>query len=147
MMEKTLDQTTITHNDEETMAFGRKLSSHLKPPLCILLTGDLGAGKTTLTKGIAEGMSAASRENVTSPTFTLIHEYRGAKNAVYHIDLYRIESERELETLGLSELMTQDAILLVEWGEKFPWLVKRCDMHITIDRTSEEERTIAVRRK
>ena len=144
---KVSPQTHITHHEEETLNFGRTLAAQLVPPLCVLLTGDLGAGKTTLTKGIAEGMGAALRENVTSPTFTLIHEYRGAKTAVYHIDLYRIETERELESLGLRELMTQNAILLIEWGEKFPWLVELCDLHITIDRTNEDERTIAVRRK
>src|SRR5271155_2918846 len=147
MMENTLDQSTITHNEEETMQLGRTLAVQLTPPLCVLLSGDLGAGKTTLTKGIAEGMGAALRENVTSPTFTLIHEYRGAKIAVYHIDLYRIEAERELETLGLRELMTQDVILLIEWGEKFPWLVDRCDMSIAIEIYGEDERKITVSRK
>jgi tRNA threonylcarbamoyladenosine biosynthesis protein TsaE len=146
-MEKTLEHTAITHNEGETMEFGRALVSQLTPPVCVLLTGDLGAGKTTLTKGIAEGMGSALRENVTSPTFTLIHEYRGAKITVYHIDLYRIETERELETLGLGELMAQDAILLIEWGEKFSWLVERCDIRIVIEIDGEDGRKISVSRK
>jgi len=147
MMEKTLGPATITHNAEETLQFGRTLADQLTPPLCVLLTGDLGAGKTTLTKGVAEGMGAALRENVTSPTFTLIHVYRGAKTVVYHIDLYRIETERELESLGLRELMMQNAVLLIEWGEKFPWLVQSCDVRIGIEITGEDERKIAIARK
>jgi len=147
MMEKVLLRTTVTHNEAETLAFGRSLAAQLETPHCVLLTGDLGAGKTTLTKGVAEGMGAALRENVTSPTFTLIHEYRGAGTTVYHIDLYRIETERELETLGLRELMTQDAILLIEWGEKFPWLVERCDLHIAIEVSGDDERKISIHRK
>src|SRR5258707_13702677 len=95
---------TIPHSAEETIAFGRSLAAELTPPLLILLRGDLGAGKTTLVKGIAEGFGAASADDVTSPTFTLVHEYRGARAALYHIDLYRVDTERELETLGLDDL-------------------------------------------
>lgn len=141
-MMSSLAQTTITHNEEETLAFGRMLAAKLIAPLCILLTGDLGAGKTTLTKGIAEGMDAANKDDVTSPTFTLIHEYRGKSVSVFHIDLYRLETERELQTLGLQDLMQDDAILLIEWGEKFPWVVDRCNLQITIKRISENERQI-----
>ena len=109
---------TFTHSAEETIAFGRSLASALAPPLVILLRGDLGAGKTTLAKGIAEGFAAASADNVTSPTFTLVHEYRGPRATLYHIDLYRVDTERELETLGLDDLITPTSILLIEWGEK-----------------------------
>ncbi len=87
---------TITHSAEETIAFGRTLAAKLTPPLIVLLRGDLGAGKTTLVKGIAEGFDAARAEDVTSPTFTLIHEYRGPRATLYHVDLYRIDTEREL---------------------------------------------------
>ena len=100
-----MDTETITDSAEETIAFGRRLASELAPPLIVLLRGDLGAGKTTLVKGIAEGIEAARAEDVTSPTFTLIHEYRGPRVNLYHIDLYRIDSERELETLGLDDLL------------------------------------------
>jgi tRNA threonylcarbamoyladenosine biosynthesis protein TsaE len=96
---------THTHSAEETIAFGRSLAAELTPPSLVLLRGDLGAGKTTLVKGIAEGFGAASADDVTSPTFTLVHEYRGARAALFHIDLYRIETERELETLGLDDLI------------------------------------------
>src|SRR3984885_7769082 len=113
---------TTTHSADETVALGRKLALDLAPPLIVLLRGDLGAGKTTLVKGLAEGFQAAAAEDVTSPTFTLIHEYRGPRVTLYHIDLYRIDTERELETLALDDLLAPNSILLIEWGEKFPRL-------------------------
>ena len=109
-----------THSAEETVAFGRTLAELLSPPKIVLLRGDLGAGKTTLVKGIAEGFQAASEEDVTSPTFTLVHEYRGPRANLYHIDLYRIDTPRQLETLGLDDLVAPNSVLLIEWGEKFP---------------------------
>ena len=112
----------------------------------VLLLGDLGAGKTTLVKGIAEALAAASRDDVTSPTFTLIHEYRGPEVSVYHVDLYRIETERELATLGLDELLASHGnLVVIEWGEKFPRLVAECDAEIRIERMGETERRIEVR--
>jgi tRNA threonylcarbamoyladenosine biosynthesis protein TsaE len=130
---------TITHSAEETIAYGRKLVSVLSPPLVVLLRGDLGAGKTTLVKGIAEGFGAARAEDVTSPTFTLIHEYRGPTATLYHIDLYRIDTERELETLGLDDLLAPNSILLIEWGEKFPRWQRDRDVEISLERTGENE--------
>src|SRR4029077_310238 len=91
----------------------------LVPPRLVLLRGELGAGKTTLVKGIAEAFHAASAEDVTSPTFTLVHEYRSPDVNLYHIDLYRIDTPRQLETLGLDDLIAPNSILLIEWGEKF----------------------------
>ena len=135
---------TITHSAEKTIAFGRLLAAELKPPLLILLRGDLGAGKTTLVKGIAEGFGAASADDVTSPTFTLIHEYRGPRASLYHIDLYRVDTERELETLGLDDLSGADSILLIEWGEKFPRFVRERDLEIALERVGENERRIHI---
>ncbi len=134
----------LTHSAEETIAFGRSLASELAPPLVILLRGDLGAGKTTLVKGIAEGFAAASAEDVTSPTFTLIHEYRGPRATLYHIDLYRVDTERELETLGLDDLIAPNGILLIEWGEKFPRFVRERNLEIFLERVGEDERRIQV---
>ena len=116
----------------------------LVPPKLVLLRGDLGAGKTTLVKGIAEGFQAASEEDVTSPTFTLIHEYRGASVAVYHIDLYRVDTQRELETLGLDDLMSENSVLLIEWGEKFARFERERDVEIALERVSENERRVRV---
>lgn len=108
----------------------------------MVLRGDLGAGKTTLVKGIAEGFQAASQEQVTSPTFTLIHEYRGAAANLYHIDLYRVDTPRELETLGLEDLFAENSILLIEWGEKFPRFERQRDVEIALERVGENERRI-----
>ena len=131
-----------TNSPEETIALGRELASLLAPPKIVVLRGDLGAGKTTLVKGIAEGFKAASHGDVTSPTFTLIHEYRGPAATVYHIDLYRIDTPRELETLGLDDLMTDNSVLLIEWGEKFPRFERDRDVEIALQRISENQRKI-----
>ena len=94
----------------------------------------MGAGKTTLVKGIAAALGAAEAGDVTSPTFTLVHEYRGKKVRLFHLDLYRLETERELLTLGLEEMAEEpDALVLVEWGEKFPSVVERSDGEILIE--------------
>ena len=135
----------LTHSPEETVAFGRQLALELSPPLIVLLRGELGAGKTTLVKGIAEGFQAASAEDVTSPTFTLVHEYRGPRATLYHIDLYRIDTERELETLGLDDLLAPDSILLIEWGEKFPRLMRDRNLEIVLERVGKDDRRIQVK--
>jgi tRNA threonylcarbamoyladenosine biosynthesis protein TsaE len=109
----------ITHSSEETIRWGREFASRLKPPVLLLLTGELGSGKTTLTKGIVAGLGAASEDDVTSPTFTLVHVY-GAADKVYHGDLYRIESFHDFETLGLEDVFAAPAIVILEWSEKFP---------------------------
>jgi tRNA threonylcarbamoyladenosine biosynthesis protein TsaE len=132
----------ITRSAEETIAYGRSLAAELSPPLLVLLRGDLGAGKTTLVKGIAEGFGAARAEDVTSPTFTLVHEYRGPHTTLYHVDLYRVDSERELETLGLDDLLAPDCIVLIEWGEKFPQLQRHQNLQITMEPVGETERRI-----
>ena len=106
----------ITYSADETIGLGRELASKLKDLRMVILHGDLGAGKTTLVKGIAEGLNAATRDDVTSPTFTLIHEYRGPDVTLYHVDLYRIETERELDTLGLDELFANDGNLVLKIG-------------------------------
>ena len=134
----------ITHSAEETTAFGRTLTDLLAPPKIVLLRGDLGTGKTTLIKGISAGFEAASEEDVTSPTFTLVHEYRGPRANLYHIDLYRVDTPRELETLGLDDLISENSILLIEWGEKFSRFLRDRDIEISLDRVGENERRIHV---
>ena len=134
-----------THSAEETIALGRALALKLREMRIVILHGDLGAGKTTLVKGIAEALHAASQDDVTSPTFTLIHEYRGPEVTLYHVDLYRIDTERELNTLGLDELFAGEGnLIMIEWGEKFPRLVAECDAEIRIERVGESERKISV---
>ena len=132
-----------TKSPEETIALGLELATLLSPPKLVLLKGDLGAGKTTLVKGIAQGFQAAAEEEVTSPTFTLVHEYRGPAATLYHIDLYRIDTQRELDTLALDDLMGENAILLIEWGEKFTRFKRERDVEITLERMSDTERRVA----
>jgi tRNA threonylcarbamoyladenosine biosynthesis protein TsaE len=133
-----------THSAEETIAFGRSLGDVLVPPKLVLLRGDLGAGKTTLVKGIAQAFEAASEEDVTSPTFTLIHEYRGPAATLYHIDLYRIDTPRELQTLALDDLVASNSILLIEWGEKFSRFQRERDVEIQLESAGENDRHIRV---
>ncbi len=133
----------FTRTEEETIAFGERLARSLPPRAVVLLIGELGAGKTTLAKGIVKGLGAAQPEEVSSPTFTLIHEY-GTR--VYHIDLYRIETERELRTLGLDELLEREALVLVEWGERFPRLWPPDHIEIELKATPDDAREITVRR-
>jgi len=138
----------ITHSAEETIALGRRLAATLKNARMVVLRGDLGAGKTTLVKGIAEGLQAASQDDVTSPTFTLIHEYRGPDVNLFHVDLYRIDTPRELDTLGLDELFSENGnLVLLEWGEKFSRFEAECDVMISIERRGEQERKIVITRK
>ena len=133
-----------TQSAEETIAFGRTLAELLTPPKFVLLRGDLGAGKTTLVKGIAAAFEAAAEEDVTSPTFTLVHEYRGPRANLYHIDLYRVDTPRELETLALDDLRSDNSILLIEWGEKFPQLQREWDLEIALEREDENVRRIRI---
>jgi tRNA threonylcarbamoyladenosine biosynthesis protein TsaE len=139
-------------NAAETIRVGHEIAKLLKPPMFLILRGDLGAGKTTLVKGIAEALDAADPDEVTSPTFTLIHEYEGTRGVdghktpvnLYHLDLYRLEGERQLDTLGLDDLATPDSIVLVEWGEKFPSIVKRSQGEIVMTSTGGDTRKITL---
>jgi tRNA threonylcarbamoyladenosine biosynthesis protein TsaE len=138
----------VTQSGSDTIEVGRKLAKLLKPPQLLILRGDLGTGKTTLVKGIAEALDAAEADEVTSPTFTLIHEYDGTRNGkpvkLYHLDVYRLEGERQLETLGLDELLTPNALVLVEWGEKFKSIKKKSTGEIAITSTGGDARKITV---
>ena len=109
----------ITNSAEETTAWGREFAARLKPPVLILLSGELGSGKTTLTKGIVSALGAAREEDVTSPTFTSLHTY-GDGQPVFHGDLYRIENFHDFETLGMEDLFAKPAIVILEWSERFP---------------------------
>jgi len=137
-----------TKSGPDTIEVGRKLVKILKPGQLLLLKGELGTGKTTLVKGIAQALDAAEPDEVTSPTFTLIHEYDGTREGkpikLFHIDVYRLEGERQLETLGLDELITPDSLVLVEWGEKFKSIRKRATGEISITSEGGDARKITV---
>ena len=147
MIETSTSESVLTHSPEETVEFGRRLAKKLRASMLVLLRGDLGAGKTTLVKGIAEGLHAAKSEDVTSPTFTLVHEYCGGEVTLFHVDLYRIDSQKELDTLALDDLMNTGNILLIEWGEKFARFREERDVEIAIERVGESERRIVVKGK
>lgn len=137
-----------TQSGADTIEVGRKLARFLKPPQLLLLRGDLGTGKTTLVKGIAQALDAAEPDEVTSPTFTLLHEYDGTLHGkpvkLYHIDVYRLEGERQLETLGLDELLTPDSLVFVEWGDKFKSIRKKATGEIAIASAGGDARKITV---
>jgi tRNA threonylcarbamoyladenosine biosynthesis protein TsaE len=130
-----------TASEEETIALGERLARELPAKQVVLLIGPLGAGKTTLAKGIVKGLGAASPDDVSSPTFTLIHEH----GRVYHIDLYRLDEPREVATLGLDDLFDRDAVVLIEWGERFPQFLPAERMEIRIRAGSGDEREFEVR--
>jgi tRNA threonylcarbamoyladenosine biosynthesis protein TsaE len=110
--------TITTHSEAETSEAGRRLAATLTPGSVVLLVGDLGAGKTALVRGLAEGLGVPPEE-VSSPTFTLMQEYRGGRVPLIHVDLYRLDDPREIDELGLEELGL-DSVLAIEWAEKLP---------------------------
>ena len=131
-----------TASEAETVALGERLARELPPRGVVLLIGNLGAGKTTLAKGIVHGLGAAAPDEVSSPTFTLIHEY--GQGRVYHVDLYRLDEPREVATLGLEEIFDRDGMVLIEWGERFPRLLPANRTEIRIRWVGDDEREIEV---
>jgi len=133
----------ITHSAEETMRWGREFSKRLKAPVLVLLAGDLGTGKTTLTKGIVSGLGVANEDDVTSPTFTLVHVY-GKPAKVYHADLYRIESFHDFETLGMEDMFTAPSVAILEWSERFPLQSPWPQIRIRLEHLGGDARRITV---
>jgi tRNA threonylcarbamoyladenosine biosynthesis protein TsaE len=134
----------LTHSSDETLARGREIGARLKPPALVLLSGELGAGKTTLTKGIVSALGAAEEDQVTSPTFTLVHKYdHGA--VVYHVDLYRVGDFHDLETLGLEDFLTELAIIIVEWPEKLTLRTDWPVVRIQLEHAGGDSRRITIR--
>ncbi|HSP68470.1 MAG TPA: tRNA (adenosine(37)-N6)-threonylcarbamoyltransferase complex ATPase subunit type 1 TsaE [Bryobacteraceae bacterium] len=129
-----------THSEEETIELGRKIAAELPSHAVVLLTGNLGAGKTTLAKGIISGLGAAEPDEVASPTFTLIHEY----GRVLHIDLYRLDTAAQVATLGLDEIFDREAVVLIEWGEKFRELMPADRIEIALSADGEHNRRIVI---
>jgi tRNA threonylcarbamoyladenosine biosynthesis protein TsaE len=133
----------ITRSAEETANWGRELAKRLTAPVLVLLAGDLGSGKTTLTKGIVAGLGVASEDEVTSPTFTLVHVY-GKTAQVYHADLYRIESFLDFLTLGLEDVFAKPAIVILEWSERFPLQSPWPQVRIRLEHQGGDSRRISV---
>ncbi len=141
----TTTKEVFTSSPEETIEFGKALAAELSPPALVLLYGELGAGKTTLVKGVAAGFGAAQEEDVTSPTFVLVQEY-GDNRRIYHVDLYRIGNTVELESLGLEDLLAEDAIVLVEWPERLSLPAAQLSIRVFLEVAGETERRIRIER-
>jgi tRNA threonylcarbamoyladenosine biosynthesis protein TsaE len=142
-----LAEEVITHSAEETTSWGRKFAARLKAPIVVLLSGELGSGKTTLTKGIVAGLGAASEEEVTSPTFTLVHVYGDSERTVskvHHVDLYRIENFHDFETLGMEDVFEQPGVLIVEWAERFPLRSPWPQIRVRLEHLDGDKRRLTV---
>jgi tRNA threonylcarbamoyladenosine biosynthesis protein TsaE len=133
----------LSQSPEETIAKGREIAARLHPPMIVLLSGELGSGKTTLTKGIISGLGAAREEEVTSPTFTLVHEFHNHCK-VYHVDLYRVESFRDLESLALEDALSGRAIIIVEWSERFSLRTDWPRVEIRLEHAGGDSRRIGI---
>ena len=138
-----MPEEVITRSADETTDWGRQFATRLTPPVLVLLYGELGSGKTTLTKGIVAGLGAASEDEVTSPTFTLVHVY-GHAAKVYHADLYRIENFHDFETLGLEEVFGKPAVVILEWAERFPLNSPWPQIRIRLEHLGEDRRRLSV---
>ncbi|MBA3890716.1 MAG: tRNA (adenosine(37)-N6)-threonylcarbamoyltransferase complex ATPase subunit type 1 TsaE [Gemmatimonadaceae bacterium] len=116
--------------EPELVAWGERLGRAITAPLCVTLAGDLGAGKTTLVQAICRGYGV--RDDVTSPTFALVHEYRGGPTVVYHLDLYRLKHPSELVPLGWDDLLSERALVVVEWPERAGEMLPAVPLAITL---------------
>ena len=157
----------VSHSSEETIAKGREIAASLRPPVIVMLSGELGSGKTTLTKGIISGLGAAREEDVTSPTFTLVHVFHnespaGSKSPtrlsrrygdgaqsphpckVYHVDLYRVENFHDLESLGLEDALAEQAVVIIEWAERFTFRTDWPRVEICLEHAGGDSRRIAI---
>ena len=141
-----MPEETVTHSAEETTAWGREFAARLNAPVLVLLSGELGSGKTTLTKGIVSGLGAAREEDVTSPTFTLLHSYgeSDAAKPVFHGDLYRIENFHDFETLGMEDLFAKPGVVILEWSERFPLPSPWPEVRIRLEHLGGDSRRITV---
>ena len=133
----------ISNSAEETMQWGREFAAQLQAPALVFLSGELGRGKTTMTKGIVAGLGVAREAEVTSPTFTLVHVYRNHLR-VYHVDLYRVENFHDFETLGLEDLFAEPAVIIVEWSERFALRTDWPVLRIQLEHLGGDRRKISV---
>jgi tRNA threonylcarbamoyladenosine biosynthesis protein TsaE len=133
----------VTHSAEETIELGRRLAQHLHPPVLVLLSGDLGSGKTTLSKGIISGLGAAREEDVTSPTFTLVHVFHN-HHKVFHVDLYRVEQSADIESLALEDALSEPSIVLIEWPERFTLRTDWPKVRVQLEHLEGDTRRICV---
>jgi tRNA threonylcarbamoyladenosine biosynthesis protein TsaE len=134
----------VTATSEETIALGRRIAAALPNKAVVLLIGTLGAGKTTIAKGIVDGLGVAPPEEVASPTFTLIHEFGGSPARLYHMDLYRLDTAEEVRAIGFEEILDRDAVVLLEWAERFPELLPTNRIEIHLEAAEDDSRLIRI---
>jgi tRNA threonylcarbamoyladenosine biosynthesis protein TsaE len=134
---------SISHSAEETIELGRRLARRLTPPVLVLLSGDLGSGKTTLSKGIISGLGAAREEDVTSPTFTLVHLFHNSSK-VYHVDLYRVEQSPDIESLALEDALSEPAVVLIEWPDRFSLPTDWPQVKVQLEHLEGDSRRITI---
>lgn len=133
------DRILRSGSEEETRSIGLRLGRKLQPPRVVLLTGELGAGKTVLTQAMAAGLQVEDPSLVRSPSFTLINEYPSARGRIYHVDLYRLEGADDFHSIGLEEILERDAVVIIEWGEKLDLPVNDpVHVRILVDPVSDE---------
>jgi tRNA threonylcarbamoyladenosine biosynthesis protein TsaE len=141
------DSEFLSRSSEETIAKGREIAANLRPPVIVMLSGELGSGKTTLTKGIISGLGAAREEDVTSPTFTLVHVFQNdgpQPCKVYHVDLYRVENFTDLESLGLEDALAEQAIVIIEWPDRFTFRTDWPRVDIRLEHAGDDSRRIEI---
>lgn len=134
-------RTVFALSEDETFELGRSFSRGLKGGELLLLEGDLGLGKTVFARGVAVGLGIPAAE-VSSPSFTLIQEYRGGRLTMFHVDLYRLSGAADVETLGIEELMTAGAVVLIEWGDRLPASYRRDAIVVRLHDVGEGSRRI-----
>jgi tRNA threonylcarbamoyladenosine biosynthesis protein TsaE len=134
----------VSRSEEETTALGSRLASSLDHPRIVLLYGELGVGKTAFTRGFAAGMGMRDLSRVHSPSFTLINQYETPLGILFHVDLYRLETARDLYSIGLDELLSEETWAIVEWADRLPWSVPD-PVQVTIQVESNETRSIRIR--
>jgi tRNA threonylcarbamoyladenosine biosynthesis protein TsaE len=125
----------LSLDEAELIAWGERLGKSVHPPLIITIEGDLGAGKTTLARAICRGYGVTT--DVTSPTFTLVHEYAGSRSAVFHLDLYRIRDPRELVSIGWDDILSEKALVIVEWPDRAPGLMPHGHVPISLTHVAD----------
>jgi tRNA threonylcarbamoyladenosine biosynthesis protein TsaE len=136
-------RTVFSLCEDETFALGRRTGKALRGGSLVVLQGELGAGKTVFARGVAVGLGIAEQE-VSSPTFTLVQEYRGGRLPLFHADLYRLEEEADIGALGIEDMLQAGGVVLVEWGERLPGHLRRGATTVRFDDLGEDARRIHV---
>jgi tRNA threonylcarbamoyladenosine biosynthesis protein TsaE len=133
---------TFTSNSvAETIAFAREWARTLRPNEVVALVGDLGAGKTHFVKGLLRGLESA--EEATSPTFTLVHEYRRGRLPLFHFDFYRLKERSEVDEIGFDEYLEEGGITVIEWADRFPQVLPTRTRWLRLETSGETQRVIA----